>query len=526
MLMTPMWAQTFTVVSNVGAGTISVTNGTTGVTGVGTNFTSSWVGAPICNTALTNCGIVSSVGSTTSITLTANWAGTTLTTASYATEQICHAATNASITVSCPSNFQAGNVLIGAAWIDNTTTNLIVTPAYGTNANGVRMQLTSGSPFHATSGTGLGSYWLYYTPYVFSGTNYNSVTFTGNPVDTPDDVWVMEVAITSGYHLVFDTDGGAFTTGASNPSATLSLANSSGEFVMAVSNTTGGKAFASPLTTAYISSTNGAWGYLTSTTSSSVTATFSTAGNEGAQFAGAWKLVANTNSGLSGNATLTGNTVFNAANSSSTIAAVCTPTVGTSTSGTTATTGTCNSAGATLEVCSVAWGSATATITFVDSLSNTWQHTQVATHTGDGSEEIYWVFNPTTGSAQTFSATPSASTRHTIACRAYSGTLTTAAVLDQQPTTGFGAGASCAPTLQIPAVYGDLGVTGFTGNGLSGTSIAVSNPFSTYTVQLSNTSVWDSGYADSIMTIPQPASPSWSISGDSGLNCVSVLFRP
>lgn len=53
----------------------------------------------------------------------------------------------------------------------------------------------------------------------------------------------------------------------------------------------------------------------------------------------------------------------------------------------------------------------------------------------------------------------------------------------------------------------------------------IANAFSTFTVQASNTAVWDSGIADSIMTTVQPVAPNWTITGDSGLSCTLALFR-
>jgi hypothetical protein len=527
LLAAPAFAQTWQIAFNAGPGTVTINNGSTTITGSSTNFTAADVDAPICDNAQAHCQRVASVSNTTTATLSANWSGTTLSAgSSYGFQQWCHAPANSSITVTCPAPFTAGNPGFGAAWIDNTNTNNSVRI---TDGNGVVVgTISPNSPCQGGSPTGF--YWTFFVPYLFGSTS--TITFTGTPTDTPDDVQFVELVAQAGYTATFDTDTGSCASSGSstNPSSTMTLAGSN-EFVIGVGKANGGAiALASPYTSYVDTTTDGTFGYDLNA-SSSITTTFATAGQgPGAVFAGAAKWVANTTSAQSGKSALSGNATFNATNPTSTIASVCSPTAGATSSATTAVTGTCNSTGATLVVCSCAWITNTGTCAGTDSLSNTYAAASpIVLHSGDGATQLWYAPAPgttlTTSSSQTFTGTMNAGQRHTYICNAFSGTQPAPYAIDQPSTSGFGASTTCSPTAQVPAQYGDLIVTGITGNNIGGGTPTLTSPFGSFATPTTNTATWDSGLSYAILTAVEPAAPKWTITSDSGLNCTMALFR-
>jgi hypothetical protein len=152
-----------------------------------------------------------------------------------------------------------------------------------------------------------------------------------------------------------------------------------------------------------------------------------------------------------------------------------------------------------------------------DSNSNTWNSLTAYQYTSGGYTQIWYSYSKSggalsLGSGHTFTLTSTATCRLAIAVAAYSGTLTTSSVYVQ--STGGSANASPVSSGSLTPASGDLLVSSFSGNGVGGTGLSVSSPF---TLEASNTANWDGGFADYFPASGASENATWSITGDSAL---------
>ena len=412
------------VVNNAGAGTVQISSGGT-VTGSGTSFNASYAGSQICVSG--TCGWIATYTNANALTLSASWGGTTASGQAYTITQIASPVPdNVTNTVTFPNNFQAGDTLVWAGWID-TTIRIVTNVVTGTGEN---LTFTPHSP------TSFYSYymWAAWLASTKGGSNTISAVVPGG--DGLDDVWAMELNCTGGIPTL-DTDGYTYFSGP--PSIVSFSVSPQSQVVWAVGASTDAiTGFSSPLTSGPVTTMKGVFGYEFGP-SSPVSVELLPSTLSGAILSASLKLVPPQPIGGGATNGVGGSAGYNGAIgtlSPSTIAVCGNGTSGqiASTGGGTAaslTTSTCDTTGATLLTVGCSIGSTSDSIGVSDSQSNIWACLPPQNSGGFyGTADVCYSYNPTTSPTHTFTCTPSGTTNISVGAVAITGTPKTASVLD------------------------------------------------------------------------------------------------
>jgi hypothetical protein len=217
------------VVSNAGAGTVTLTHNSTTLTGSSTAFTTLFPSSSHGNIVVSGTNyLINSCSSATSCTLTASYTGTTTSGLSYSVLQIGFPSFNSTNTCTLPNNMvsNSNHIAFSVAIID-----LQAATSY-TYADGDSNALTAPSivPYKPASPVDEGweAYSLNAVP---SGSATKTLVFANTPTDNVDQIMCMELSVAGGTAALDSSSPiGALSTTSTNAAGTMTLSQASGEF--------------------------------------------------------------------------------------------------------------------------------------------------------------------------------------------------------------------------------------------------------------------------------------------------------